>query len=281
MKKLNDSGTTRIEHIDGVDIVRFTPLEKYDFFEAAFSTRIGGVSEGEYSSMNLSFTRGDAKENVSENFRRMAKTLKVNMSDMIMTHQTHTVNVAVADSIKKGTGITREYDYSDIDGFVTDEENMVLVTSYADCVPVFFADPVKKVIASSHSGWRGTVGNISKNTVELMKKTYSSNPKDILAFIGPSICKNCYEVGKDVAEEFEKAYTGEECETVLTPKTDGKYLLDLHAANRFNLINSGLLPENIFVTDICTSCNSDVLFSHRKTQGRRGGMCGFIWKKRL
>lgn len=279
VKKINDNNVTRVENINGVKIIRFTPLDKFDFVDVAFSTRSGGVSKGQYSSMNLSYSLGDDDENVINNFRIIAKTLKVNLDDMVRTKQTHTTNVTVAKQEYKGMGITKEYGYDHIDGMVTDERGIVIVTSYADCVPLFFVDKEKKIIGSSHSGWRGTVGNIAHNTIKLMIEEYGCKPEDIIGIVGPSICRDCYEVSEDVAEEFRKVYSEYEIKDILTQKEKGKYLLDLHCANKYNLMNSGLLSENIFLTDVCTCCNSDMLFSHRKTSGKRGGLCGFIWLK--
>ena len=149
--------------------------------------------------------------------------------------------------------------------------------------PVTLVDAKKGVIAALHSGWKGTVGNISQNGIECMKESFGCNEADIIAFVGPGICKNCYQVSEDVAIEFMKVYSAEETELILTPDDDnkytGKYHLDLIAANYINLINAGLLPHNIYVADVCTSCNKELLFSHRASGGRRGIMCNFIYMR--
>ena len=135
-----------------------------------FSTRLGGVSEGFYASLNLSFDRGDREECVRENFRRIGEALGVRCEDMVLSRQTHTTNVRIVTEADRGKGITRERDYTDVDGLVTNVPGICLVTSYADCVPLYFVDPVKKVIGLSHSGWRGTVGKIGKKTILLMQE---------------------------------------------------------------------------------------------------------------
>lgn len=277
IKYLNYNRTTKY-NTSKVPYVTFTNFERIDFISHGFSTRFGGVSEDEFESMNLSYTRGDDRKKVDENFRRIGKQLNMSPENMVYAMQTHTTNVMEVTSHHRGMGVIRDRDFSDMDGLITNVPNVVLVTGYADCVPLFFADPVKKAIGASHSGWRGTVNNIAKVTVDKMAKCYGSNPSDIIAFIGPSICKNCYEIGQDVADEFAVTYRGKELDEILSPKTacSGKYLLDLHRANYINFINSGLHPENIMVTDICTCCNPDILFSHRASKGKRGGMCGFI-----
>ena len=157
---------------------------------------------------------------------------------------------------------------------------MCLVTTYADCVPLYFVDTKNRAIGLSHSGWRGTVGNITQVTVSLMRSEFGTKPEDIIAFIGPSICKSCYEVSGDVADKFKAAYSAEEIEDILTDKgminKEHKYLLNLHAANVANMVNAGIPADNINVTDICTCCNPDFLYSHRASGGRRGGLCAFL-----
>ena len=150
------------------------------------------------------------------------------------------------------------------------------MTFYADCVPVLFYDPVKKVVAANHSGWKGTVSKISGHMINRLKSEYGTSPENLICAIGPSICKNCYEVSEDVAERFMAAYTEAETAQIVFSKGNGKYLLDLHKANYYNLVDSGVKPENIDVTNICTCCNSEWLFSHRASKGLRGNLAAVI-----
>ena len=126
----------------------------------------------------------------------------VAVEDMVLSKQTHTTNVRVVTEEDKGKGVIRERDYTDVDGMITNVPGICLVTSYADCVPLYFVDPVKKAIGLSHSGWRGTVGKIGKNTVQLMQENFGSKPEDLLAAVGPSVCMDCYEVSEDVIEQI-------------------------------------------------------------------------------
>ena len=179
--------------------------------------------------------------------------------------------------------MTRDRDFHDIDGMITDEPGVVLATFYADCVPLYFVDPVHRAIGLSHSGWRGTVNRMGKATIEAMQKEYGTNPKDLLCAIGPSICQDCYEVSKDVAEEFSKAFSGKE-EEILKQKDnmkmcEPKYQLDLWRANVIILTEAGVPEENIAVTNICTCCNPKLLFSHRASQGKRGNLAAFMCLK--
>ena len=143
-------------------------------------------------------------------------------------------------------------------------------------MPLFFVDTKRKAIGLSHSGWRGTVGKMGKKTVDKMKEEFGTKPEDIIAVIGPSICQDCYEVSRDVAEEFMKILNKVQLKTVLDKKKDEKYQLNLWEANRYILMEAGIPEGNITISNVCTCCNSDLLFSHRKTNGHRGNLCGFL-----
>ena len=202
-----------------VPFLTYPLFEKTGVVKSAFSTRIGGVSKGCYESMNLSFDRGDDKDAVMENFQRIASAIGTNCHDMVLSRQTHTANVRVVTEEDKGKGIVRERDYTDVDGLVTNVPGICLVTSYADCVPLYFVDPIKKVIGLSHSGWRGTVGKIGKETVRVMKEHFGCDPADILAAVGPSICQDCYEVSGDVIEKFKEAFDEKDWDNLFYRKT--------------------------------------------------------------
>ena len=180
--------------------------------------------------------------------------------------------------------MTKEKGYRDVDGLIRNVPGLILGTFYADCVPLLFVDPVHHAIGCSHSGWRGAVGEMGKKTVEAMREAYGSCPEDIFAAIGPSICQDCYEVGKDVAEPFEKLFSQERYQDVslkniLTEKVNGKYQLDLWRANEAILLGAGILKEHLSMTDICTCCNPGYLFSHRASKGRRGNLAAFLMLK--
>lgn len=241
-----------------------------------FSTRLGGVSQGCYASMNLSFTRGDDEAAVHENYHRIAKSIGVKCENMVLSQQTHTTNVRVVTEKDKGKGIVKPLDYTDVDGMVTNIHGICLVTFYADCVPLYFVDPVQKAIGLSHSGWRGTVGKIGKETIRKMEEQYGSDPKDILAAVGPSICKDCYEVSEDVILEFQKNFKERYWKDLFYRKENGKYQLDLWKANEIIFKESGILPEHIAVTNVCTHCNSEILYSHRTSGDRRGNLAAFL-----
>lgn len=268
---------------DGLGWLTFPAIEETGVVRHLMSTRLGGVSGGEWSSMNLSYSRGDRKENVDENFRRIACVLGCELTDFVCSDQTHTTSVRHVTSLDRGKGVTRPRDYRDVDGLITDEPGVVLATFYADCVPLLFVDPVRRAAGLSHAGWRGTVGKMGLRTAEAMKEAFGSRPEDLLVGIGPSICQGCYEVSEDVAEAFRKMMEEEEMRKlpvkrrdVLAGKENGKYQLDLWKANEAVCLAAGIRPENISVTDICTCCNPSLLFSHRASRGRRGNLGMFV-----
>ena len=276
MVAVTGSGTTELKEKNHVPYIQFKNLSATGIVKHGFSTRKGGVSTDIFSSMNLNFKRGDDPDAVLENYRRMAAALNMRVEDMVLSDQTHTTNVRVITEEDRGKGILRPQDYSDVDGMITNVPGIVLVTSYADCVPLYFVDPVRKAIGLSHSGWKGTVGHIGQKTVWKMHEVYGSEPKDIVAAIGPSICQSCYEVSDDVAEAFRANFTADEAADILLDKGNGKYQLDLWKANWYVLTDAGILPEHLSVTDLCTACHPDLLWSHRKTNGQRGGLSAFL-----
>ena len=264
------------------EVEKKTPYLEYPLFQktgivtSAFSTRLGGVSEGYYSSLNLSFDRGDDPLKVLENFKRIGASMGVKVEDMVLSKQTHTTNVRVVTAEDKGKGIMQERNYTDVDGMITNVPGICLVTSYADCVPLYFVDPVKKAIGLSHSGWRGTVGKIGKNTVQLMQEDFGSKPEDLLAAVGPSVCMDCYEVSEDVIEQFKEAFEKKYGEDLFYKKENGKYQLNLWKANELIFLESGILPEHMAITNVCTHCNSKILYSHRTMGNNRGNLCAFL-----
>lgn len=258
------------KEVDNVPFLSYPMLEKTGIVNHGFSTKLGGVSKGYWASMNVSMTRGDDPADVEENLRRIAKAIGVERDSLTFTNQTHTTNVAVVRKEDKGRR------FLETDGMITDVPGICLVTFYADCVPLYFVDQVKKVIGLSHSGWRGTVGKMGKVTVELMQKTYGSDPEDILAAIGPSICQDCYEVSEDVILEFQKSFEEQDWPQIYYKKENGKYQLNLWKANELIFKEAGILPEHIAVTNVCTHCNSDILFSHRTTGDKRGNLGAFL-----
>lgn len=279
-----------------LEYLTFPLLEETGMVRHLITTRMGGVSRGEFASMNLGFTRGDRREDVEENYRRIGTVLGCAPENMTASQQTHTTNIRRVTTDDRGKGVVRPLDYHDVDGLITDEPNLALVTYYADCVPLLFVDPAHKAIGLAHSGWRGTVGQMGQCMVKAMEQNFGSDPAKLYAAIGPSICQECYEVSEDVAEQFVEledrsemlrrealergvygpSFDGGIPKLIETGKQPGKYQLDLWLANLLILRQAGIKWERLAVTDICTCHNSSYLFSHRASGGRRGNLAAFL-----
>lgn len=266
--------SVRLEDGRGLPLLYFPLLEETGLVKHCFTTRLGGVSKGIYESLNLSFTRGDEEASVRENFSRVAGVLGAAPEQFVFSDQTHTTCVRRVREEDGGHGLTRKKEFFDVDGLITDVPGLVLSTFYADCVPLYFVDPVKRAIGLSHSSWRGTVGRMGRATVEAMEREFGTRPEDLFCAIGPSICQDCYEVSGDVAEAFWAEFP--ENHEILKSKGNDKYLLDLWRANEIVLKEAGVRPEKLAVTGLCTCCNHKLLFSHRASAGKRGNLGAFL-----
>ncbi|MCR4434338.1 MAG: peptidoglycan editing factor PgeF [Clostridiales bacterium] len=276
MKKgiINSENICYINH-NGVEYIQFKNLKKYDnAITHCFTTRKGGVSSGECESLNLGFSRKDSRDNVMENFKRVAKAISVDCRNMVFANQVHDNKIKEVGEGDRGKGITEESDIIGYDGLVTNQREVALVTFYADCVPVFFYDPEKNVIAVSHSGWRGTVKKISAQTVNKMQNAYGCRAENIEAAIGPSIGRCCFEVGEEVYREFvdKMGWSDKFCKKTGT----SKWHIDLQEIIKKTLTECGVREENICMCNICTRCNRDVFFSHRGDHGKTGSMAAII-----
>lgn len=285
-----------LHEVDQVPYFTFPKLDQCEGILHLQTTREGGVSSGQFRSMNFSVKLGDRPENVRKNYEIIAGLLEGTIEDIVGTVQTHTTNIRRVTAKDRGKAICFPPDYGDVDGLVTNEPGVILAAFTADCVPIYFADPENGAIGLAHSGWRGTVQNMAGKMVARMAEEFGTKPSKVIAAIGPSICQKCYEVDEVVAESFRNAL-GEAVEERLRIKESGsypmeasyglrnylepgrqpgKYQLDLWLSNLIFLTRAGVLPEKVDVTDLCTAENSKFLFSHRATMGKRGNMGSFI-----
>ncbi len=267
-----------------VEYLTFPALERLNIVTHMVTSRFGGVSTGDCASFNFSYARDTSREAVDENFRRAAGVFGTTSEAFVCSDQTHTTNICRVEKEDAGKGVTKEKDYRDVDG-------LILKRARADTWHVLCGLCAAFDCRSGASCDRlfsfrvaGTVGEMGKKTVEAMREAYGSRPEDIFAAIGPSICQDCYEVGKDVAEPFEKLFSQERYQDVslkniLTEKVNGKYQLDLWRANEAILLGAGILKEHLSMTDICTCCNPSYLFSHRASKGKRGNLAAFLMLK--
>jgi YfiH family protein len=267
---------------EGLRVLQVPAFAKIPWLVHGFSTREGGASpRGKEKVLNLGITAWDARKNVLENRRHFQSAIDAEMFAMVPLKQFH-------------SDLVRQFDSSPTepihaDASVTNRAGLLLAVQTADCVPILLVDPKKRVVAAIHAGWRGTLRRIAAKAVGHMRMHYGSQPSDLLAAIGPAIGGCCYEVGTEIATEFLSQFaeapnffdefrTGDEPNPVqwLNQMPPGhqpppkNVLLDLHKANRAQLYDVGLKEKNIFVSDLCTACRPDLLFSYRK-QGAESG----------
>lgn len=240
----------------------------------AFTTRFGGVSTGPFASLNLSFSGGDAAENVLENYRRLGAALGLDCFSAGFTKQVHGNVVRVLTD--KDRASPTDPAPMPCDGLVTNAPGLPLFCFTADCVPALLHDPVNGVIAAVHCGWRSSVADILGEAVSKMRGL-GAKAEHIRAAMGPAIGKCCFETDGDVPEAL-RAYIGEAAEDFIFPGgIPGKYLVDLRSANAARLVQLGLRPESIAVSEECTLCSPDKYWSHRAVRGgKRGAQCGVI-----
>ncbi len=261
----------------GVPMLYYPLWEEIPFIVHGMSTRAGGVSEGIYAAMNFREDGEDKQENIRENYRRTAAHLGCDVKLIVRPSLVHGNHVHLVTEADYGNGAVRPSELFDTDALITDTPGVTLCATFADCVPLFFVDVKKRAIGLAHSGWRGTVKKIGAETVKAMRENFGSAPQDIQAAIGPCICQECYEIGEEVADEFRRvfSYTGD----ILYKNQFGRYQLNLRKANEQVFLEAGILPEHITMSDICTCCNPELLFSHRATQGKRGALGAFLGLK--
>lgn len=238
----------------------------------AFTTKSGGVSTGDCESLNLGFSRGDDPSCVRENYAILAQALDIPKARMTLTHQVHEDHVAVVTEQDVGTGLTKPMDWN-VDALVTALPDTPLAGFYADCVVTLFYAPIAGVCGVCHAGWRGTAKEIAANTVQKMTEL-GAKPSEIIAVIGPSICQSCFETDADVPDAM---YTqmGTTVHTHILKK-GAKFHVDLQGIQVDTLRRAGLHPDNIINSRICTKCQSDIFWSHRATNGKRGVQTGVI-----
>ena len=253
---------------NGVVSLHCRALDEIRGLRHCFTTRKGGVSQGYLAEMNLSFSRED-RETVMENWRRLCGAEGFVLDRMTLTDQTHTACVRHVDERTAGMGMSKESDIRDTDGLITKLPDTPLAVFVADCAPILMYDRDSGAVAAVHSGWRGTHGRIAAAALEEMKALWGTKPQNVIAAVGPCICQNCYEVGQDFKDAF-KGWGGDH----LFVQKGEKYHFDLKGACRLVLERAGV--EEIYVSEECTACRPELLFSHRATAGKRGNMAGII-----
>lgn len=267
-------GLGMFEYVPGeVPYFRIPLLEDTGLVRAVFSTRLGGVSPAPYASMNLSWNRGDDPANTQANYEIFCRAMGWDPARVAQCHLIH--STIVLEAGEEDLGRITSSDHAPAregDGFITDRRDIVLRQTFADCVPIWLLDPVRKAVAMLHAGWRGTVAGMAARGVEALAARYGSDPRDILAAVGPSIHPCCFAIRDDVADPLEASFPGA---GLVIPGTD-QPRGDLQKCNELWLRKAGVLPEHIAMSGLCTSCSTDLFFSHRAEKGKCGVMAGMI-----
>lgn len=255
------------EENEGIGAFRAEGLKAEDGVDHGFTARKGGVSPAPFDSLHLNFQKPHDIALVKENFTRFARAYNIEYQSMTVVNYEHGTNVIKLDAADAGRGFDKP-PLDKCDGIITDSKEITLITNHADCGAFFIYDPVHRAIGLAHSGWKGTLGRIGTNIVELMHKCYGSDPKDMLASTGPAICKNCYEVDTSLAARFDEKFGAGVC---TVPGRSGHAWLDIEAAQAIQLIEAGIKPENITLMEKCTFEDEERLFSHRRDTPKLGG----------
>lgn len=263
------------ENREGIGYWRVAFLEEQAPVKAFYSSRAGGVSQPPYSSLNLGLHVGDEPAAVLVNRRRLAGVLDLPLEGWVVGEQVHGNKVALVARQDAGRGaVELAAALPGVDALVTAAPGITLVGFYADCVPLYFVDPVKGVIGLAHAGWKGTVLQVGSKVVARMATEFNSNPADLLAAIGPAVGPCCYQVDTRVAGAVREHLPW--AAEVLIPDGPGHYRLDLPRANFLELLAAGLKPEHIAIAGLCTCCQADAFFSYRAAGGPTGRQAALL-----
>lgn len=253
-------------------VFQSSELAKTNLVTHGFCTRLGGVSPGPFSSLNLDIHRGDSRENVARNREILTKALGLDSEKLFLANQVHGDQVFVLNENPGKRYFS--YNHLDYDAIITSHVGIPIGVLTADCIPIIMLDPVKKVIAIVHSGWRGTCLNIVGNVVNKFKKEFGSDPSDIIASLGPSIGKCCYEVDIKVIRSIKNSSPN--WKDYIEPLKTNRYLLDMAGINIEQLVFSGLDPTCIHKTELCTVCHPNLFFSYRAFRKKTGRQLNFV-----
>ena len=259
---------------EGVPFLQADGIQDAGGVAHGFSTRLGGVSQGMWASLNLGVSRGDSPDHVRENYRRFFSAIGADGDKLAKTNQVHGGKVRVVTAADWKRDPYDRVDY-EADGLMTDTPGVVLLIYSADCIPVLLYDPVRRVIAAVHAGWRGTAAGIAATAVSRMVEVYDCRPEDILAAVGPGIGPCCFETHEDVPNAMMAAVSSAALPYIKVLE-NGKFSLDLKGINAKLLTRAGLEPEHIAVCQDCTACMSEKYWSHRRMGNNRGSMAAAI-----
>lgn len=262
---------SRLRFVGGVGIYSLPALSALPGFDHGFSARAGGVSDGHFTSLNLSFNRPEEPGRVLENYRRFCAAAGIPFQRMVMDNYAHGTSVLRVDAADAGKGYLAE-PLPQCDGLVTNDPTVTLSTGHADCMAFFCIDPVRRCIGLAHAGWRGALGRIGANLLGAMREHYGSDPANVRIGVGPSICPRCFEVGSSVAEQFAGAFPDIPC---VLGRDGEKDRVDLWMVACKQFLEAGARSEHISLSGVCT-VETPMLYSHRRDKGQTGGMAAYL-----
>jgi YfiH family protein len=260
----------RLDYRNGIPIYDFDAFARTGLVKHGFTGRKGGVSGAPFDTLNLGFTRPEPRGNVVENYKRLCEAEGIAYDSLVLVSYVHGDGVARVGASDAGRGFDRD-PLPECDGIVTNTPGLTLVTLHADCLPVFLLDPVKKAIGLAHAGWKGTLARVGQKTAQRMIEAFGCAPQDIIAGIGPCICKRCFEVDEALAGSFADEFN---CTRKIDRGLPGKAWLDLAACMEEQLMDAGIV--RVYSMDACTFEGRDLLFSHRRDKTGTGAMAAFI-----
>lgn len=251
--------------------------QQYPGLTAGITSRHNGFSGHPYLSLNLGFHVGDNPDDVLTNRESISGKIGVSLEHWVGTEQVHQSVIKKIRQEDAGKGAKDlQSAIQGTDGIYTAEENILLTSLYADCVPLFFMSPVNGLIGLAHAGWKGTVGHIGSKMIEKWVKDEGVQIEDIFVAIGPSISDCCYEVDKRVIDQVKQALPVATSNLPYHQVDDEHFMLNLREVNKQILVHCGIREENITETSFCTSCQNEHFFSHRKEQGKTGRIMSYI-----
>ena len=257
--------------LNTINDIKYFKIKEFEVHgvEAIFSTKFSGFSNYPKNSLNLGLNTNDSFKNIEENFHKFFHSINIDIKNVVPADQIHKDRVVVVNSTHKTSNFLLNKKIKDADAIITNIKDIILISFYADCVPLYFYDIKNEVIGLAHSGWKGTIMEIGRKVIEKMSYIYNSNAKDILVGIGPSIGPNSFEVSLDVAKQFEKYKS--------VKKINNKHFVDLWLANTIILQNAGILKDNIVVSNLDTYNNKELFFSYRRDNKNTGRMISCIY----
>lgn len=259
----------------GIKYYQIQSFNKTGVVDHCFSTRLGGISTKNYSSLNLGLHVNDEQQKVINNRKLLVNLFSNSVDDLVAAKQVHGTNVKVVDQEDCGRGaVDYKTALSNTDALITAQKGVLLSSYYADCTPLFFLAPNIPAVGLAHAGWKGTVNKIGQKTALQMKENWGIDLQKLLVGIGPHIGSCCYQVGKEVVRKFAAAF--DNSNSFIETDQAEKWRLDLAKANHIQLEEIGVKTDNISISNLCTSCRDDLFYSYRRDNGQTGRMASII-----